>query len=330
MTPTTGTAGTIRHPEVSEISDLTEGLLSPSRTAEVRRHLAGCTLCADVLASLEEIRSLLGTLPGPPRMPSAIAGRIDAALAAEALLDSTASRTEARTAPEPRVTDDVSRETNDVSRETAGVSRETTSARADARRPAGHPSGAAGPGRRRARRRIAVLTGLAGAAACVLGVLLFNGLSGTGAHESTTSNNTVRAAGSPAPGDYTAQGLQQNVHRLLADGPTANTTKTAPGDSNRTMELQDSPPGLAPAEPPASPGPAAPVVPRCVQQATGRTETPLAAEPGHYQGTAVYLLVLPHAEDSALVDAYLVASGCAENPSTPSGKPLLTRTYPRG
>ncbi|MGW1516433.1 anti-sigma factor family protein [Streptomyces sp. NPDC002287] len=326
MTPTTGTAGTIRHPEVSEISDLTEGLLSPSRTAEVRRHLADCTLCADVLASLEEIRSLLGTLPGPPRMPSAIAGRIDAALAAEALLDSTASRT----APEPRVTDDVSRETIDVSRETAGVSRETTSARADARRPAGHPSGAAGPGRRRARRRIAVLTGLAGAAACVLGVLLFNGLSGTGAHESATSSNTVRAAGSPAPGDYTAQGLQQNVHRLLADGPAANTTKTAPGDSNRTMELQDSPPGLAPAEPPASPGPAAPVVPRCVQQATGRTETPLAAEPGRYQGTAVYLLVLPHAEDSALVDAYLVASGCAENPSTPSGKPLLTRTYPRG
>ena len=87
MTSTTDTAG---HPDVAEISDLTEGLLPPSRTADVRRHLDGCALCADVYASLEEIRGLLGTLPGPPRMPADIAGRIDAALAAEALLNATA------------------------------------------------------------------------------------------------------------------------------------------------------------------------------------------------------------------------------------------------
>ena len=62
MTSTTDTAG---HPDVAEISDLTEGLLPPSRTAEVRRHLDDCELCADVHASLEEIRGLLGTLPGP-------------------------------------------------------------------------------------------------------------------------------------------------------------------------------------------------------------------------------------------------------------------------
>ncbi|CAM5736572.1 Zf-HC2 domain-containing protein OS=Streptomyces alboniger OX=132473 GN=CP975_17640 PE=4 SV=1 [Streptomyces alboniger] len=67
MTSTTETAG---HPDVAEISDLTEGMLEPSRTAEVRRHLDECELCADVHASLEEIRGLLGTLPGPPRMPA--------------------------------------------------------------------------------------------------------------------------------------------------------------------------------------------------------------------------------------------------------------------
>ncbi|MEW1637772.1 zf-HC2 domain-containing protein [Streptomyces sp. NPDC093801] len=318
MTPTTGTAGTIRHPEVSEISDLTEGLLSPSRTAEVRRHLADCALCADVLASLEEIRSLLGTLPGPPRMPSDIAGRIDAALAAEALLDSTASRAEAPSTPEPRAADDVSRET------TPGAP-----GRTGARRPAGHPSGSTGPGRRRARRRIAVLAGLAGAAACALGVLLFNGLTGTGAHDTTTSNNAVRAAGSAAPGEYTAQGLRQNVHRLLAAGPAANAPQTAPGDTNRTMQLDDPSPGLAPAERPGSPEPAQVAVPACVQRATGRTEAPLAAEPGRYQGTPVYLVVLPHAQDPALVDAYLVASGCADAPSATLEKPLLTQTYPR-
>ncbi|WP_346657887.1 hypothetical protein [Streptomyces sp. 135] len=87
MSATTDSAG---HPEVAEISDLTEGLLSPSRTSDVRRHLDGCALCADVYASLEEIRGMLGTLPGPPRMPVDVAGRIDAALAAEALLDATA------------------------------------------------------------------------------------------------------------------------------------------------------------------------------------------------------------------------------------------------
>lgn len=67
MTSTTDTAG---HPEVTEIADLSEGLLPPSRTADVRRHLDECPLCSDVHASLEEIRGLLGTLPGPPRMPT--------------------------------------------------------------------------------------------------------------------------------------------------------------------------------------------------------------------------------------------------------------------
>lgn len=114
MSPTTGT---IRHPDVSEISDLTEGLLSPSRTAEIRRHLGDCALCADVRASLDEIRALLGTLPGPARMPADIAGRIDAALAAEALLDSTAHQvhpSEEQAAADPRPVSsgrDVSRET---------------------------------------------------------------------------------------------------------------------------------------------------------------------------------------------------------------------------
>ncbi|MEV6183860.1 hypothetical protein AB0M07_43830, partial [Streptomyces sp. NPDC052015] len=72
MTSTTDTAG---HPEVEEISDLTEGLLPPSRTADVRRHLDDCVLCADVYDSLEEIRGLLGTLPTPARMPDDVAGR---------------------------------------------------------------------------------------------------------------------------------------------------------------------------------------------------------------------------------------------------------------
>ncbi|MFF5701681.1 anti-sigma factor family protein [Streptomyces sp. NPDC012794] len=322
-TGTTGTAGTTWHPEVSEISDLTEGLLPPSRTAEVRSHLGGCALCADVLASLEEIRSLLGTLPGPPRMPSAIAGRIDAALAAEVLLDSKASRTEAAT-PDPHPADAVSRET--VS---AAVGR---SGRTEAHRPTGHPSGPTGPGRRRARRRIAVLSGLAGAAACALGVFLFTGLGGTGSHDTATRNDTARAsAGSSTPGEYTAQGLRQTVRQLLAGEAAGNAPKTAPGEANKSLGLEDTSPGLAPADRLASPQaePDQTPVPPCVQRGTGRTDAPVAAERGSYQGTPVYLVVLPHPGDPARVDAYLVPAGCADNAAPTPDKPLLTSTYPR-
>ncbi|MGW3647705.1 hypothetical protein [Streptomyces sp. NPDC000878] len=143
MTSTTDTAG---HPDVTEISDLTEGLLTPSRTADVERHLDGCVLCTDVYTSLEEIRGLLGTMPAPVRMPDDIADRLDAALAAEA----------------------------DVSRE--------TSAPADrlADRPTGHAHAATGPGRkdraRRGRRRTIVLSTVFTAAALGLGSLLVSSL----------------------------------------------------------------------------------------------------------------------------------------------------------
>jgi hypothetical protein len=90
MTPTpfaSGDPNTDGHPDIADISALAEGLLSPERSADVRAHVSGCTLCGDVETSLQEIQGALGTLPGPTRMPADVAGRIDAALAAEALLD---------------------------------------------------------------------------------------------------------------------------------------------------------------------------------------------------------------------------------------------------
>lgn len=122
----TSTADTTQHPDVSEISDLTEGVLSPPRTADVRRHVDSCELCSDVQASLEEIRSLLGSMPAPQTMPIDIADRIDAALADEARAVSTASDVE-----------------TDVSRETEHAA--TVQDLAD--RPAGHSRAATGPGR---------------------------------------------------------------------------------------------------------------------------------------------------------------------------------------
>ncbi|WUX19948.1 hypothetical protein OG207_22115 [Streptomyces sp. NBC_01439] len=304
-----GTTGTIRHPDVSEISDLTEGLLSPSRTAEIRRHLGDCTLCADVRTSLEEIRSLLGTLPGPARMPADIAGRIDAALAAEALLDATQPQAEAVPADRPRTPD------RDVSRGTPPA----TAGRYP--RPAGHPTGPTGPGRRRARRRIAVLAGLTGAAACALGIFLFGDFSGTPTHGTAASGEASDSAARPSAatgeGSYTAQGLQNSVRQLIGADQGA---KNVPAEQNNTLGLENTAPGDKRA---------APSVPSCVQQATGRPDTPLAAERGSYQGTPVYLLVLPHPADSARVDAYLVDTACERTGSADPGKVLLTSTYPR-
>ncbi|MEU9299052.1 hypothetical protein [Streptomyces sp. NPDC048269] len=319
MTPATGvpgTTGTVRHPDVSEISDLTEGILSPARSAEVRRHLGDCALCADVRASLEEIRAVLGTLPGPARMPADIAGRIDAALAAEALLDSTT----------PHASEQDSRPASAVSSRPTDrdVSRETPLATARRRpQPAGHPNGPTGPGRRRARRRIAVLTGLAGAAACALGLFLFTDLSGPSSHDAAARRETAStAAQPPADGAYTAQGLRSSVKQLLDPGQS---TKAVPqGEQNNTYGLEKTPaPGVAPNDRQTAP------VPACVQNATGRPETPIASERGSYQGAPVLLLVLPHPGDPSRVDAYLVDTGCENStPATP-GKLLLTNTYPR-
>ncbi|MBT2446457.1 hypothetical protein J7F03_05035 [Streptomyces sp. ISL-43] len=309
------TTGTVRHPDVSEISELTEGLLSPSRTAEVRSHLGDCALCADVRASLEEIRSLLGTLPGPARMPADISGRIDAALAAEALLDATTPHEEAGPTPRPASS---ARSGPDVSRETSP----TPLAETGALRPSGHPAGPTGPGRRRARRRIALAGGLL--AACAAGVLLFNLFSGLPSSQDTAAGGDAATARSRSDThDYTAQGLRDQVRELLATGDRA---KSDPGEQNKTYGVENN----SPAAPGLAPGDGeAPRVPACVQEATGRSESPLSFERGTYEGTDVFLLVLPHPGDPASVDAYLVGSGCVTTPSAAPEKPLLNGTYPR-
>ncbi|MGW7756342.1 hypothetical protein ACWGK6_33375 [Streptomyces violaceusniger] len=320
----TSSTDTDEHPEVAEISALTEGLLSPSRAVDVRTHLASCVLCADVSTSLEEIRSLLGTLPGPVRMPADIAGRIDAALAAEALLDATA----------PEVMADVSRETPDPDPAPTPVSRETandvpasdtvkppskSSTAAD--RPAGRPRGATGPGRGstgpgarpgRSRRWPKVVLGGACAAA-VIGIGSFfiqggssgdHGDSGTQAQASQSSGKSTLSSGT----------LKDRVHELLADRKsTASNGVTGQGNSPDVPLRADDDPN----------------VPSCVQSGTGRKEPALAAQQDTYDGQTAYIVVLPHPSDSSLVDAFVIDASCVSaSPSSP-GELLVTRTYPR-
>ncbi|MEJ8658436.1 anti-sigma factor [Streptomyces sp. MS1.AVA.4] len=306
MTSTTGTA---QHPDVSEIADLTEGLLSPTRQAAVRRHLDGCELCADVRASLEEIRGLLGTLPGPQRMPADIAGRIDAALAAEALLNAT-------------VPDDTPA---DVSRETASSPKHPETVPAD--RPAGRPRATTGPGRShsaRRRRRVTVLTAAFGTAAVGLSVLLFQSM-GTGGNSAEKTAGDVSAA--DASSDFSQDTLQAHVQSLLDTRATEK--DTSPGGTKPAPRLEkDSSVGTesTPNTPLRS---SATAVPACVQAGTGRVEPAMAVEQGTYDGTRAYLIVLPHTRDASQVQAYVVAATCVDTAPAGKGELLLTRTYPR-
>ncbi|OKH99929.1 hypothetical protein A6A06_23120 [Streptomyces sp. CB02923] len=309
----TSTTDTDEHPEVSEISALTDGLLSPSRTADLRDHLACCELCEDVHTSLEEIRGLLGTLPGPTRMPADVAGRIDAALAAEALLDSTA----------PDQGTAVSRETpaaavTAVSRETDATPSSTTPA--PVTRPAGHPRAASGPGRRavgartRNRRWPRALLGAAAAAAVigVGGVVLQNAATSTGQKGAQRHHTEASEKSSGTASALTSATLESRVHDLL----TSSGGKKTPDVG--TQSSPDTPLRGA-----------TDTVPSCVQRGTGRVETPLASTHSTYEGQDAYLVVLPHPTDADRVSAYVISASCVSASPPAPGKVLLTHSYRR-
>ncbi|MFI1713599.1 hypothetical protein ACIGW4_04260 [Streptomyces sp. NPDC053513] len=314
MTSTAGRADTTQHPDVSEISDLTEGLLSPTRSAAVRQHVDACPLCADVRSSLEEIRGLLGTLPGPPRMPAEIAGRIDAALAAEALLNATS----------PERDNPVSRETPRSSAETSETAPPAPPSPA-ADRPAGRPRAGTGPGRpgKPRRRRIALLSTIGAAfGAMVLGTSLYlsqaGNLTAGGAAQDTEKADTLASAPlSP----FSGAPVEDRVHALLAEnrapktpqgiGPESMSAESGGDASRRTGNT---------------------AVPACVLAGTGRSDGVLGYERGEYRGAPAYLLVLTDPADSTRVQAYVLDASCAQQP-TETGSPaaglLLSRTYPR-
>ncbi|MGK5445919.1 anti-sigma factor family protein [Streptomyces radiopugnans] len=309
------------HPEVDEISDLTEGLLSPERSADVRAHLSGCALCADVRASLEEIRDMLGTLPEPIPMPSDVAGRIDAALAAEALLNaSSPSDGESRGASPSTSPVDTP---NSVSRETIRSGRPSGRS---AGRPAGRPQGAKGPGRadgRRPRRRHTALLGTAGAAALLtLGAVFLPGLGGS----SSGGMDKSTASDAGAQGDRNDQALEARVRSLLADSKPGKPEQESQGT------LKETDPGSPDFSLKASPGsPSAPAatMPQCIREGVDRDEVPLAVGMSEYEGRQAYIVVLPDEADGSRVDAYVVDAGCVGKVPPIPGMVLTIRTYPR-
>ncbi|MFJ8189849.1 anti-sigma factor family protein [Streptomyces sp. NPDC096094] len=294
------------HPDVAEISDLAEGLLPPSRTTDVRQHLETCELCADVYASLEEIQGLLGTLPGPTRMPDDVAGRIDAALAAEALLSATVPDSLEPT-PTPASAAPAAADGNDSARR---VSRETS---VTTDRPSGHarPS-STGPGRkdrkRGGRRRIAVLGAVAAAAAIGLGSVIVSSVTGGSPSDDTALADT-----------FSEGKLKEQVAALVSkeqDGaqngprtPRSFGMESETGGENRVFKQ--------------------PTVPECIQRSIGRDDAALATKDGVYKGKEALLVVLPDASNDSRVTAYIVESACVAQPSVSKAGILLKHSYAR-
>ncbi|MFJ8147526.1 anti-sigma factor family protein [Streptomyces sp. NPDC096048] len=296
------------HPDVAEISDLAEGLLPPSRTTDVRQHLETCELCADVYASLEEIQGLLGTLPGPTRMPDDVAGRIDAALAAEALLSATVPDPLDPT-PVPASAAPTASDGND-SDSARRVSRETS---VTTDRPSGHarPS-STGPGRkdrkRGGRRRMAVLGAVAAAAAIGLGSVIVSSVTGGSPSDDTALADT-----------FSEGKLQEQVAALVAteqDGaqngprtPRSFGMESETGGENRVFKQ--------------------PTVPECIRKGIGRDDAALATKEGVYKGKEVLLVVLPDAFNDSRVTAYIVESTCVAQPAVSKAEILLKHSYAR-
>lgn len=297
----TSTTGQGPHPEVSELSDWSEGLLPAEREAAVRAHVDGCGLCADVVVSLEEIRGLLGTLPVEP-MPADVAARIDAALA------------------------HVPRETSTAASGAGGASPGSGGAAHTPGAPGGRPSGPTGPGRtgstrsghggRGARRRRTLLASGYAAAVLALGGVVYGiveagGSSSNGAQTDSSTAKTHAGAGADS-----ADSVASSVRALLAQQPGQDGAATDRGNSPMLSKTPH--PDVAPA------GPAA--VPSCVLSATHRAQQPIASEREVFQGVDAYLLLLPHPADSARVDAFVVNASCT--PTAP-GTVLFQGTYAR-
>ena len=333
MTSAPFAAGDAAHPEVAEVSAYAEGILPPDESAKVRAHLAECTLCEDVLTSLQDIRAALGSLP-IPKMPEDVASRIDAALAAEALLHATsvsretsadaaaewdtgAEHTEAetpddateRSAAAGATHDETPLSSREPTRGGRGVRRTRTAVSRETRRPGNRPPrrgrGPSGPGGRRGRRR-ALLLGAAGLAGLtLLGGGLFQALDGVSGERTDAPTTQQQAA--------EAGQLRERVHALLAQ-QSPHTQSAQPGQSeSATIPFRTE---------------GAPRVPGCVREGIDRKETPLAVDEQTFRGTRSFIVVLPNASDPMRVDAYAVDASCTTREGTP-GTVLASGTYTR-
>ncbi|WP_405005491.1 zf-HC2 domain-containing protein [Kitasatospora purpeofusca] len=299
--PTTGP-----HPSVDELADLSEDLLAPAEAEALREHLAGCADCRETVDALTEVRGLLGAAEAPA-MPSDVAARIDAALAAAA-------------GPPTPVTAPTA---------APGVPAARPAPTAPPKAPPARPATGTGPGRPRRGRRRALLLGSA-AALLVLGLGgAFLSLSSSG-RQDLSATAATSAAGTAAPESsasgaktdrstggtvYQDDRLAAQVGQLLATAGTARPVKPSTGPG--------SVPGSGPAATDPSEGSGATAVPPAEGGqglVGGNRSTPacpppstaalLATDRGSYAGAAADLLVYALPGRPELLDVYLRAPDC--------------------
>lgn len=291
------------HPDAIELSDLTEDLLAPERAAEVRAHAGSCPQCGEVLASLREIRVLLGEAPPAEPMPADLAARIDAALAAE----------QHDSADLSRAPGGVPRETSPraVDRPHADVPRGTSA-------PSGRPTAPTGPGRTRRRGRgLRIAAAASSAAVLALGWMTYQLAQQHGGSGTMSADSSAKRSDAQAPAAASTVGDQ--VARLLGGTGSAESGSSKGGANSPMLDPKGGTTVTAPDG-------TVTAVPDCVLRATLRAQTPLAAERESYQGVDSYLVVLPDPADSTFVDAFVVTAGCT---TADPGRVLFQDSYPR-
>lgn len=165
-----------------------------------------------------------------------------------------------------------------------------------------------------------------GAAVIGMSVFFLQSIAPSGDSSKTAADSGVSAAESGAHA-YADSTLESQVQDLLGGGASQESPgakKVPPGADTKSTSEAVTPDTEASRSPLK-----APVVPPCVQQATGRTTPALALDEGTYQGTDAYLVVLPHPSDPSRVQAYVVAASCVDTAPESTGQLLLTRSYDR-
>ena len=257
-------------------------------------------------------------------MPADIAGRIDAALAAEALLGASPSDASA-----------VSRETEPASR--ANVDRRVIARRRSHAMP--QPLFHVKPPSRAIRCRPTVLRDIPAVRAARDGTVP-PGVHAAGARLclpgparwslSASVASSCSPLGSPSPPAPRARGIRENRRR-----PTARwRSRSRACWPSRSRPRSPRTPHAGP-EVPAEPGEQPSrrrrgLCPSCIREGIDRKESALAVDAkAPYKGGTGYLVVLPHRDDPQRVDAYVVDRSCVSSESTGPAEVLATHTYPR-
>ncbi|GAA1921773.1 hypothetical protein GCM10009716_32970 [Streptomyces sodiiphilus] len=277
------------HASAAEISALAEDLLAPREAERIRAHVAGCTDCAAARDDLDLLRRELSELDHPGPMPSDVAARIEAALAAEPALVS--RETPAGASP-------LRRRLPRLALAAAGalVALAVGSSLLGILEPPGQHDSAAGEAAEQS------------AEEATQDLM---------ADTFTTPEGEDGAGAANELAPHEEADLESRVQSLLARAEEGDVSPESGSESPR-QESAGGPPSSASATP----------LPPCVRSALDRTEEPLAAQPHRFRAADAYVVVLPRAGEPEQVDVYVVDATCDSLDLGATSEVLVHRSYP--